>query len=116
MMAPAGELALTAAQMFGTPAPSPVGIGKDQGASINGLPRDVGAVGSAVGSAGIPSLTGGTQPSSSATPSSMPGGGVSTVADLGHPASWILIAGVVLLGLVHFRVGENVSASVGRKR
>lgn len=112
--APAGELALTAQAMFGSPAPSPVGLGKDQGAQISGLPRDAGAVGSGIGDAGVPSLTGGAAPSMTATPGSMPNRGAGAVLDLAHPAPWMLILGLGLLGLIHFNVGGSGAVRVGK--
>lgn len=114
IFAPAGELALTAQQMFGTPAPSPVGIGKDQGSSINGLPRDAGAVGAGVGAAGIPSLTGGAAPSDTSTPSSLPRAGASSVVDPQHPAMWILVGALLLLGAIHLDIGGRAGVRVGK--
>lgn len=114
IFAPAGELALTAAAMFGSPAPSPVGLGKDAGASINGLARDAGAVGVTVGDASIPSITGGDSPSMSATASSLPNAGASAMLDLSHPAPWMLLLAVGLLGLVHFNIGGATSVRVGK--
>lgn len=112
--APAGELALTAAAMFGSSAPSPVGLGKDQGAAINGLQRDAGGIGSGIGDAGIPSLTGGSSPSMNASPSDMPNRGAGAMLDVSHPAPWILVLGLGLLGLIHFNVGGSGAVRVGR--
>lgn len=114
IFAPAGELPLTVQAMFGNPAPSPVGLGKDAGAGVNGLPRDAGAIGANVGDAGIPSLTGGASPSMNAPASSMPNAGAAAVLDLSHPAPWMLLLAVGLLGLVHFNIGTDVRLRGGK--
>ena len=114
VFAPAGELPLTVQAMFGNPAPSPVGLAKDQGASVNGLSRDAGAIGAAVGDAGIPSMTGGASPSMTASSSSLPNAGAKSVLDLSHPSPWMLLLAVGLLGLVHFNVGTDFRVRGGK--
>lgn len=115
VFAPAGELPLTVSAMFGITAPSPVGLAHDQGAGINGLPRDAGNPGIGLGGGGVPPVTGGLSPSSSGG-ASMPHMGALQVLDPQHPSMWILVGALLLLGAIHFNVGESVSVRAGRKK
>ncbi len=116
VFAPAGEIPMTVAAMFGSQAPSPIGLGHDQGAAINGLPRDAGNPGLGLGNAGMPSVTGGADPTSGGAGSSMPHMGALQAIDPSHPSMWILVGILLLVGAVHLNIGESVAVRAGRRK